>query len=914
MSFSFRRDLGLQLLALYLLFVGPVVLASLVFDRLAAQRLEADIKTADLAVARAIAQETNAIMDSALQAVRQLASYPEVLAADPAGMEELFRIAFSVRTDVDLIYRLGPDGTMLFHYPLGPGSTVGWDFSIRDYYHVSLTSQAPLISAGRISPTTQQAVATAVMPLRDRNNTYLGLVATNIKLQALSHTLSSIVAEHRASDAFQVIIIDSTGHIIAAPDPTRLLQDFSASQANISGAVLALQAGNLIQADDNGQETLFSYVPISSADWGVIVSRPTQTAFATPRATHRGVLMTMGVFLVVGLFFWLGLTRHVIKPLEQLASYSQTIGVLPNSSLPENSLSDGSVDHRRMIQKLSQRPDQIGHLTESLRRMEAAIQARLNELSTLLQTSSAVVSTLDPQLVLDRILEQVERLMAIQKCAIVALDERQGVFRARASRGLSQHYTNQLAISPSEPLSVSLRALRSGQPVQVSDTELDESFTDARPRARLEGYRSLLAVPLNTQHAQPAALLVYRPDAHVFTAQEIELLTNFANHAAMAIENATLYARSDARLHEQTRRLEALIQSLRDGLILEDLKGRVLYANRRIGELVDLPRDEISGAPVTQIIERLLARAAEVSPEKRAATRATVLAALNGSGERSVEIAIQTRRQTIAYYHLQVFDVTDSMGMPIGRGQILQDVTKLRELDRMKSSLISTVTHELRTPLAAIKGYATTLLAEDVQWDAAAEREFLEIISNETDRLSYLVNDLLDMSRIEAGSLVVTHEECHLGDLIERAAQRSHPQPKERLSVDLPADLPVFLADAQRIESVLRNLIENAAKYSGERTPIRVSARVQSGHLIVRVVDEGPGIPPESGQRIFESFYRLENDRTREHAGAGLGLSICQGFVRAHGGDIWLEPTPIGSSIAFSLPLIPVNEKPPELS
>jgi PAS domain-containing protein len=135
-------------------------------------------------------------------------------------------------------------------------------------------------------------------------------------------------------------------------------------------------------------------------------------------------------------------------------------------------------------------------------------------------------------------------------------------------------------------------------------------------------------------------LLVYPPDAHVFTAQEIELLTNFANHAAMAIENATLYARSDGRLHEQTRRLEALIQSLQDGLILEDLDGRVLYANRRIGELVYLPCEEIGGAPVTQIIERLLARAAESSPEKRAATRTAVLAALNGRGARSVEIAI----------------------------------------------------------------------------------------------------------------------------------------------------------------------------------------------------------------------------------------------------------------------------------
>jgi PAS domain S-box-containing protein len=903
MRHSFRRDLGLQLLALYLLFVGPVVLASLVFDRLAAQRLESDVKTADLAVARAIAQETNTLMDTALQAVRQLASYPEVIAADPPRMENLFKILFSVRTDVNLIYRLDANGIMVYHYPTGPGSTVGWDFSMRDYYKRSLTTHNPIVSEGRISPTTEQAVATAVMPLWDDSNHYLGVVATNIKLQSLSHTLSSIAAEHHPEDAFEVMIIDAAGKVIASPHPDLLLQDMNSRVGKVTQAVLAQTTGNLILPNENGEETLYSYVPIPSAGWGVIVSRPTAAAFATPRATHQGVLLSMAVFLVVGLFFWLALSRQVIRPLEHLATYSQMIGTRKATSARE-----GRANELRHVKKLADRSDQIGHLTQSLLRMEEAIEARLNELSTLLQTSSSVVSTLDPQLVLDRILEQVEHLMAIRMCAIVALDERRGVFRAQASRGLSQRYTNQLAINPSEPYSVTLRALRSGQPIQVSDTEKDESFASTRPRARSEGYRSILAVPLNTQHAPPAALLVYRPDPHVFSDREIELLTSFANHAAMAIENATLFARSDTRLQEQTRRLEALIQSLQDGMILEDLEGRVLYANRRIGEMVDLPREDLSGAPVTQVMERLLAKSPETDPTRIAENRLAVLAALSGDGPRNLELTVQTNRQT-SYLRLQVFDVTDSTGMPIGRGQILRDVTQVRELDKMKSSLISTVSHELRTPLAAIKGYATTLLAEDVEWDELAEHEFLEIISQETDRLSNLVNDLLDMSRIEAGNLVVSYEECRLEDLIQRAARRSHPQPQERLEVDIPPDLPAFLADPQRIEAVLRNLIENAAKYSGDESPIRVNASVQSGHLIVRVSDEGPGIPAEASDRIFDSFYRVENGLSRSNTGAGLGLAICQGFVRAHGGEIWLEPTSQGACIAFSLPLIPSKAK-----
>ncbi len=225
----------------------------------------------------------------------------------------------------------------------------------------------------------------------------------------------------------------------------------------------------------------------------------------------------------------------------------------------------------------------------------------------------------------------------------------------------------------------------------------------------------------------------------------------------------------------------------------------------------------------------------------------------------------------------------------------------------MKSSLISTVSHELRTPLASIKGYATTLLAEDVRWDDRSQFEFLKIISNETDRLSDLVSDLLDLSRIESGSLVVARNTCDLKELISRAAKRADPKPDGRLEVFLDPNLPPLYADSQRIESVLRNLIENAAKYAGPTSPIRVSGSLNKDAVIIRVEDEGPGIPPDRSDRVFESFYRVEDGLTRTASGAGLGLAICQGFIQAHGGEIWVEPRATGACIAFSLPL---NEQP----
>lgn len=884
----FQRDLSLRLLSFYLVFVGILVIAALAFENLASNRLEDDVQRADLALARAVAQETNTFMDNALDAIQAISAYPAVMAADIPAMEPLFSALASARPDVNLVYRLNADGIMRYHYPVeGVESTVGTDFSFRDYFQSALTAEGPVVSLGRISPTTNQPVATAVMPLRDEQGRFLGLVGTNIKLEFLSIALANITAESQATSGFQIFIVDAGGQVIAHPDPSLLLVDAQQTMPGIAASVLAGESGNVIRADLSGEETLFSYEPVTRVGWGVIVTRPTATAFASSRAFAQATGLAIGIFLLGGVVFWLVLSRDVIRPLERLAAYSQSFG--------QEQL--GLKWQNEVIAALSERSDQVGHLTRSLTWMQQAIEARLNELSTLLQTSAAVVSTLDSHIVLERILEQVEHLMGIERCAILALDEKQGIFRVQASRGLSQRYAEQVSIDPSEPRSITLRAIHTGHPIQVSDTEENPGYATLRPRARAEGYRSLLAVPLNTQHAPPSALLVYYPHPHVFTHQEISLLSNFANHAAMAIENATLFARSDTQLQEQTRRLEALVESMRDGLILEDLNGNILYANRRILELTGLRAEELTLLKGTQALDRILTQAKD--EEK---TRQAVETMLNTGGQiRRVEMVILYADRMVDI-RLQAFDVTDASNLRIGRGMILRDISRSRQLDRMKSSLISTVSHELRTPLAAIKGYASTLLADDVEWDLASQREFLEIISAEADNLNELVNDLLDMSRIEAGNLSVSRVVCELTELVSIAAQRSDPPPGARLQVSIPEDLPALYVDPRRITTVLRNLIENAARYTPEHGSIRLTATPENEELIIRISDEGPGIPTEHMQHIFESFYRVDTGLTRT-PGAGLGLAICQGFIHAHGGRIWLEPREKGTSIAFSLPI-----------
>ncbi len=884
--YAFHRDLGLQLFALYLLLIIPFLVTLWVFDGLIGVRIREDVQASDLSLAQSISQEVDLEITKALNAVEGLSKYPGVIESDNTAMEEVFGVFFNTTPDVNLVYRLDANGIMSFHYPIGPTSTVGNDFSFRDYYQRALITHKSLVSQGRISPTTNQAVATAVMPLWSEDGEFLGLIGANVKLESLSNALTNIISEYPAQGGLQVIILDSSNQIIAHPDQEFLLQPASAFiPENLLETFLENSDSNIFE-DISGEERLFTHTAVSNIDWQVIVSRPTSTAFATQIILRRIVLVAAGTFILIGLFFWGTLSVRVIRPIERLAPISEAIGL--NQPISQE-------DQKHLITE-SKRSDQIGNLIHSIIRMKDSIAERMNEQTTLLDTSTAVVSSLDPETVLNRILEQMGRLLQIKMYAVIALDQSNGSFRIRASRGLSKQFAEQLSIQPSEPDSVTMRALHAREPIQVSDTETDPSYVVRKQRARVEGFRAILAVPLNTQYAPPTALLVFHPTPHEFTHNEIQLLTSFANHAAMAIENAILFERSDMRLREQTQRLEALVQSLHDGLILTDLHGKVIYANKRVGELAELSTKNLTGLHADQILAHVIDRASATPKNKE-----QVQKILNKKGEKRIEFSQNLQDQTL-HLRLEVFNVNDEEGVPIGRGIFFHDITADRELDRMRSSLVSTVSHELRTPLAAIKGYVSTMLADDVEWDRASQREFLTIISDESDRLTNLVNNLLDLSRIEVGSLKLSHEKCDVKEIIHNASKSARLTPKNRLEIVIEPRLPGVYADPLRLESILRNLIENSIKYAGEKANIKVEVKKNNREIVFRVSDDGPGIPLKEGQRVFERFYRVDDSLTRLNSGAGLGLAICQGLVKAHGGKIWAEPQESGACVAFTIP------------
>jgi two-component system sensor histidine kinase KdpD len=232
-------------------------------------------------------------------------------------------------------------------------------------------------------------------------------------------------------------------------------------------------------------------------------------------------------------------------------------------------------------------------------------------------------------------------------------------------------------------------------------------------------------------------------------------------------------------------------------------------------------------------------------------------------------------------------------------------IAVLQRTDELRAALLSSVSHDLRTPLASIKAAASSLLQEDVQWDEETKRSFARSIEREADRLNRLVSNLLDMSRIEDGALKPEKEFYMIPELIQDVLGRLQPLLHGRIvQTQVATDLPPVELDYMQIDQVLTNLIENAVRYTPKDSPIEVSAHCEGAQIVISVADRGPGIPSGDLDRVFDKFYRvIDGKHTTGHpTGSGLGLAVCKGLVEAHGGRIWAEPRE-GGGVVFSVSL-----------
>lgn len=344
----------------------------------------------------------------------------------------------------------------------------------------------------------------------------------------------------------------------------------------------------------------------------------------------------------------------------------------------------------------------------------------------------------------------------------------------------------------------------------------------------------------------------------------------------------------------------AALQNFALGVLLVNAAGQVILLNRRAQEMFGPDADAWLGASASDFYRALAERSvigAGLAPAfenhaARAAQTPTFEFALRAPHGKTVEA--------------QWFNVSDGNHDTRGYGVVWRDVTRAQALEQMQNQLLATVSHELRTPLASIKGFATTLLRQDVRWDEASQREFLHIIEEESNRLEELIDNLLDMSQVEAGALRIHPEPLRLRRIVREAVEQAQRRTEAHwFVVDLPEELPRVWADPRRIRQVLSNLLENAVKYSPDGGEISVRCEVDAENVMVSVADHGVGIPPPLRDRVFDPFFQVDGSSTRQSGGSGLGLAIVKGIVEAHHGAIWVEPMPErGSVFRFTLPIV----------
>ncbi|MGZ3625704.1 MAG: sensor histidine kinase, partial [Ktedonobacteraceae bacterium] len=279
-----------------------------------------------------------------------------------------------------------------------------------------------------------------------------------------------------------------------------------------------------------------------------------------------------------------------------------------------------------------------------------------------------------------------------------------------------------------------------------------------------------------------------------------------------------------------------------------------------------------------------------------------------GKSKGSIELPLEVERERLNPHTAFFWTFLDQAASIVERARLHREslqVEVLRRTDALRAALLSSVSHDLRTPLASIKAAASSLLQEDVQWDEETRRSFTLAIEREADRLNRLVGNLLDMSRIEGGALKPEKEWYPIDELIHDVLDRMRPLLQDReVRVFLPADLPPVELDYLQMDQVLTNLIENAIRYTPPRSPVEISVRVADEQMTISIADYGPGIPPNDKERIFDKFYRVLDMQRKGKEGSGLGLAVCRGLVEAHGGRIWAENRNGGGAIfRFTLPI-----------
>jgi len=587
------------------------------------------------------------------------------------------------------------------------------------------------------------------------------------------------------------------------------------------------------------------------------------------------------------------------------AEDQQILGTLANQAIVAIQNARLFAETQRLAEELEQRVIE----------RTAQLQHEQQNTETLLRILTEVSSSLDLDRALNRTLSLLNDAIGAEQGTIMLLQAEDNLLHFRAGYGyLSERGGPGGAAGFTLKIGEGLAGwvIQNREPVLASDLHADPRWVQASAGA---DHRSAIVVPMLVGEDVIGVLMVFHRTPAFFSAEMLNLVKAIASQVAVAINNAHLYEliRDQAerlgvmlrKEQEDASRSQAILEAVADGVLVTGADNRITFVNSSTERILSLKEGRVLGSPL-DVFGGLFGKAAGAWMET--IRRWSEEPASHQAGDTYAE-QLELENGRIALVHLAPVILQDDF---LGTVSIFRDITHEVEVDRLKSEFVATVSHELRTPMTAIKGYVDILMMGAAGALNENQSHFLEIVGGNIDRLNVLVNDLLDISRIEAGKVVLAPQPVDLRelaqDVIAEVSRRSQDEKKPMsLSLEAPKDLPRVYGDTERVRQILDNLVDNAFNYTPENGTIRVNLRALNGAEVqVDVQDNGMGIAPDDQERVFERFYRGENPLVLATPGTGLGLPIVRQLVQMHKGRIWMQSKGLpgeGSTFSFTLPV-----------
>ncbi len=796
-----------------------------------------------------------------------------------------------------------------------------------------------------------------------------GVVAAEANLKFIWDVVSNL----KVGKGGYAYVVDAKGRLIAHPDISLVLQKTDLSTLPQVRATAAAPVGKdgtsvdaMIGRDMRGTEVLSAHAAITPLNWSVFVELPVAEAFASLYASIWRTVILVLAGVVISIIASLILVRRMVAPIQVLRAGAARIG----AGALDHRIAVKSGDE---LQALADEFNSMtGRLQESYAGLERKVEERTRDLQESLEQQTATSEILrvisrsqtDVQPVLDVIVERAATLCGSTSAAILRVDN--GLLRLAARFGSSFSKDDNVPVPIREDL-VSGRAIIRRQTIYVPDlfSESADELAGAREFAKWLGYRNILATPLLRENLAVGVIIIRRAETTPFSDKQMDMLKTFADQAVIAIENVRLFKELQERTQDlarsvgQLRALTDVSQAVNSTLDLEEVlsaivtravelsatDGGAIYEYDQASgefrarathgfpqELVDVllatPLRMGEGATGRAASERapvqipdLRVEGAYSGPLQQATMQAGARAVLAVPLLREARIvgSLVVSRNTPGDFPLEVVDLLQTFAaqstLAIQNARLFLEIEQksheLQVASQHKSQFLANMSHELRTPLNAILGY-TELIVDQIYGKVPDKiRDVLERVQKSGRHLLGLINDVLDLSKIEAGQLALSLNDYTFEEVTQSVATAVGSLAAEKklhLVVDVPPGLPVGNGDERRITQVLLNLVGNAIKFT-DAGEVALRVTVPDGMFVVSVADTGPGIREEDRQKIFEEFQQVDSSSTKTKGGTGLGLAIANRIVEMHGGRIWVESTVgKGSTFFFSIP-VRVNQQ-----